>query len=290
MTLPLESLPKEDRVRHAPTAEPAESPESETGGAYQDWGLPVQDLYRQNYLRLMVQDPYRLYCYWELSDYLFERFFPPGIPAEKSCRLILVLHDLTETARIPISVGASREWWLHVRPCHQYRTTLDVRYPDGHQEAILASSEVFTPRDTVSWPIESTDLLQDDNMRYLHLLSYSGASPIDREFLDILRQCEQFDQKFTLPEYLYRYLPDGLREVVRRLQGGIPMTVFEEYILKRYFPVEMHGPILDGSCQDQGAFAARFGLCLGGASSFGAYLPRSGSSSWTTASRSDGEE
>lgn len=242
-------LPTETRVQHVPAAEAPEMHEAEPvqrdGSLFLDWGLPIPDLYHQNYLRLMVQDPYRLFAYWELSDFLNERFFPPGTPADRRNHLVLLLHDLHDVSKIPLSVGAAREWWLHVRPGKMYRTTLEVRYPDGRMETLLSSNEVTTPRDTVSWPLESTDLLNEENMRYLKLLSFSGADPVDHDFLEMLRQCERFDRVFTVPEFLLRYLPDWLREVIRRLQFRVPHSIFVEFVLERYFPAFLHGRILD---------------------------------------------
>ena len=228
-----------------PALEPEPVPvERRSDEVFIDWGPELPVRYQCDCLRLMLQDPYRLFCYWELSDETAARFFPPGTAQDQN-RLVLTLRNLTEGTAIPILVGEARSWWLHVGPDREYKTSLEVRLADGHSETLLLSGEVRTPRDTVSWVVEPCDLLCEENIQYLRLLAYSGAEPIDREFLELLKHCQVYDRAFTVPEFLLRFLPEWLRDVTRRLRFRLPYAIFVDFILKRYFPESLHPLILE---------------------------------------------
>jgi len=239
--------PDSDRLAaRGPSPDPAPPPvERGSDDVFIDWGPELPERYDRDYLRLVLQDPYRLFCYWELSGETSARFFPISTAAIPQNHLVLTLRNLTEGTAIPILVGEARSWWLHVGPEREYRTSLGIRFADGHSEGLMVSNEVRTPRDTVSWVVEPCDLLCEDNIQYLRLLAYSGAEPIDREFLELLKHCQVYDRVFQVPEFLLRFLPEWLREVIRRLQFRVPYAIFGDYILKRYFPAVLHPLILE---------------------------------------------
>jgi hypothetical protein len=253
--IPDDSRPVTPALVHEPSA--ATGPGGP--GVFIEWGPPLPERYDRAFLRLLVQDPYRLFCYWELDAATLQRHFPPDIPPHRQNHLILMLRNLTEDAAMPLLVGAAQTWWLHVNPDREYRTTLEVLTPDGRHETLLASNEVRTPRETVSWVVEPFDLLREENMAYLQLLSLSGAEPVDRDFLEMLRRCQVYDQPYRVPDFLLRHLPDWLRGVIRHLDRTVPRSIFADFVLRRFFPESLHAAILDNPDMTPAEFDALLG-------------------------------
>lgn len=250
----LDQTRPDTRTRRA-EAEPPPT-EKKPEELYIDWGQPIPEWYDRDRIGLLVQDPYRLFCYWELSADAIRRFFPPrsrgdadpansAAAGERSNHLVLTLHNLTDGVSMPVLAGTANSWWFHVSPDREYRASLQVRWPDGRQEPLISSNEVHTPRDTVSWGVEPFELLREENMAYLQLLTLSGAEPVDRDFLEMLRSCQAYDRVFVVPECLLKYLPEWLRQIIRKLNFNLPFSIFVDFVLKRYFPEFLHRLILE---------------------------------------------
>lgn len=234
-------LPERERPDLLPRrSEPAFVAESRKDGIFIDWGLPIPDRYDCTYLRLMVQSPYRLFTYWEIGGAEAARLGNQGTPY--SIRLMVC--NLTDGDAFPLFVGAASEWWLHVHSDCSYRIQLEAVRPDGEVTVLAVSNEVRTPRDTVSWEVEPYELLQPENARYLQLLTYSGAEPADAEFLEMMKQCESFDRFVLVPEHMLRFLPEWLRDILRKMGLRIPRSLFLEFVLRRYFPEALHARLL----------------------------------------------
>lgn len=228
------------QVGPAPGAEPSAGKD-----VFLDWGAPVAERYGCGYLRLLVQSPHRLFCFWELDGDTAARHFPASEPAGGWNHLVLHLHNLADQVSMPILVDHAESWWLHVTPERAYMAALEVRFPDGRAERIASSNEVRTPRDSVCWEVDPCDLFNDSTLRYLRLLTMSRAEPAIDEFLEILRSCRPYDRVFIVPECLLRFFPDWLRAIICQLRFRVPWSIFADFVLKRYFPEAVHALVME---------------------------------------------
>lgn len=153
-------LPDNDRKRKG---------EIEMGGVNRE--LQIPERYNENYLVLLVRDPYCLFAYWELTaeqQELITKEFGcswGGVP------LLLRLYDVTGLnfdgrnahSFKDISVHALADnFYLHDLEANKgYCVDLGVITPDGRFITIIRSNIVSTPRDTLAdgsvW--EMADLL-----------------------------------------------------------------------------------------------------------------------------------
>jgi hypothetical protein len=113
--------------------------------------LPIA--YGRDWLCLMVQSPYRLYVYWELTTRLLKRIMR-RFPRKDWGSFRLALRCLPD--RYPSSpcldVGVTRHWWFDVRPATTYRAQLCLSSPEYGLYPILTSEPVETPRNNVLTP------------------------------------------------------------------------------------------------------------------------------------------
>lgn len=120
------------------------APESEPPA---DLGLPIPTHYDIDLMRALVQDPFRLYVYWNLRGNPLERIgriFPPR--DVDNFRLTLRLIDETNNITVFFEVPYTREYWFSVFPDRTYRVELGLRSPDHGYIRFLSTQSVTTPR------------------------------------------------------------------------------------------------------------------------------------------------
>lgn len=128
-------------------AEPLETEEEIAAEAFVDTGLPLPSHYDFDMMRAIVQDPFRLFVYWQLKDNPFDRLrkmFPAAEAAGFHTALKLV--DETNNISVLFSAAYAREYWFSVFPDRSYRVELGVRSPKLGFIKLLNSQSVRTPR------------------------------------------------------------------------------------------------------------------------------------------------
>ncbi len=215
--------------------------ESEKSEIFIDWGEEIPDYYNKNYLRILYQDPYRIFVYWELDIDTISKYFN-----DMGNKLILKMHNLTDNITININVGNATSWWVHTTPDKKYRATLVVKRENGEEIQLLRSKTIETPRDCIYWKTDEHKIFSRENLNFFELFTISGALPINWDFLEKLKNYPWDEPLFKVPEILLRYLPLWLKLILRQLNLTIPLSFFIEYILKVYFPQELHSIILSG--------------------------------------------
>jgi len=112
-----------------------------------DTGLPIPSHYDFDMMRAMVQDPFRIFVYWQLKDDPFERA-RKIFPAESANGFHTSLKLVDETNNISVYFDAAfaREYWFHVFPDRTYRVELGLRSPSYGYIKLLNSQPVTTPR------------------------------------------------------------------------------------------------------------------------------------------------
>lgn len=143
-----------------------------------DTGLPIPSHYDFDMMRAMVQDPFRLFVYWQLKDSPFDRLskmFPAGEAA--NFHTVLKLVDETTNIAVFFNAAFAREYWFSVFPNRSYRVELGVRSPRYGYIKLLSSQTVRTPRGGPSdqaAPEEKYKIAADD---YLEVLRESHMVP-----------------------------------------------------------------------------------------------------------------
>lgn len=147
-----------------------------------DTGLPIPSSYTIDLMRVLVQDPFHLFVYWQLKDNPFDRLrriFPDG----EEFQTVLKLIDEGAQIAVYFDAAFAREYWFDVFPGRTYRVELGVRSPRYGYIKLLSSQTVETPRGTISDQAASEPEYQiapDDYLRVLresHILPERAFAP-----------------------------------------------------------------------------------------------------------------
>lgn len=187
----LETLPDESSAALAvnePLTEPEEAPEIVPAEPEVDRGLPIPDHYDFDMMRILWQDPFRLFVYWHLKDNPFDRLrqiFPTGEIG--NFHTVLKLVDETTNITVYFNAAFTREYWFSVFPDRQYRVELGVRSPRYGYIKLLSSQSAQTPRGGPSDQAATED-------------QYFIASD---EFIGVLRDSHMVSERaFTIEDLL----------------------------------------------------------------------------------------
>lgn len=143
-----------------------------------DTGLPIPSHYDFDMMRAIVQDPFRLFVYWQLKDSPFDRLrkmFP--LAEADGFHTVLKLVDETNNIAVFFNAAYAREYWFSVFPDRSYRVELGVRSPRYGFIKLLNSQTVRTPRGGPSdqaAPEEQYSIAADE---YLEVLRDSHLVP-----------------------------------------------------------------------------------------------------------------
>ena len=118
-------------------------------------------------LQLMVQSPFRVFAYWEVTAERIQAALTPFPKEEhRSFRLILKWIEIGQGPGQSFDSGGATEWWFPTRPGHRYRAELCLHSEEFGAVPVRVSNEVETPRASVAEnaagfeePRETTELL-----------------------------------------------------------------------------------------------------------------------------------
>lgn len=118
---------------------------------YVDEGSTLPAQYDVDIVRAMLQDPFRVFVYWEIRKESLDaltRYFSPEEVAE--FKVVLKLTETTERHEAYFDVDRKGRYWLMVFPDREYEFEIGVRSPEHGYIAMVRSNRVRTPRGTVS--------------------------------------------------------------------------------------------------------------------------------------------
>lgn len=143
-----------------------------------DTGLPIPSHYDFDMMHALVQDPFRLFVYWQLRDNPFDRL-PRIFPSDGGDGFHTVLKLIDETNNIAVFFDAafSREYWFSVFPDRRYRVELGLRSPKFGFIKLLSSQSVLTPRGAPSDQIAEEPEYHIGTDDYLRVLRESHLVP-----------------------------------------------------------------------------------------------------------------
>jgi hypothetical protein len=143
-----------------------------------DFGESLPSRYGLDQLQLMVQDPFRVFAHWEISEASilkaldrFPRADRPGF------QVLLKWIEVCDQAVRFLDPGVASSWWFPTLPEMHYRLELGLHSEEYGWVQLLASQEVFTPRITLGPPSEGTEQSQEARLLLEDLVRSTGISP-----------------------------------------------------------------------------------------------------------------
>ncbi len=160
-----------------PAAEPI--PVSEASDQpYIDEGLPVPESYGVDIIRALLQDPFRIFIYWEVRPESLKgltRIFSEAEAAD--FRPTLKLRDMDGGQEAFFEVGPRGRYWMMVFPDRTYEFEMGVRSPEHGYISLVRSNQVRTPRGTVSPAVAPEPQYQMTTPEFIDVLQASGFAP-----------------------------------------------------------------------------------------------------------------
>ena len=172
-------------VRPIQPDQPAEAAaEAPTDQPYIDEGLPVAESYGVDIIRALLQNPFRIFIYWEVRPESLKgltKIFSEAEAAE--FRTTLKLRDLEGGQEAYFEVGPHGRYWMMVFPERAYEFEIGVRSPEHGYIALVRSNQVRTPRGTVSPAPAPEPEYRMTPPEFIDVLQASGIAP--EQALDI---------------------------------------------------------------------------------------------------------
>lgn len=116
-----------------------------------DTGLPVPATYDRNIIRAMIQDPFRIFIYWEVREESLAgltRYFSPD--EARGFRVVLKMTEIEGGNEAFFQADRRGRYWMMVFPDREYIFEIGLRSPLHGYISLIRSNGVRTPRGTVS--------------------------------------------------------------------------------------------------------------------------------------------
>jgi hypothetical protein len=208
----IKAVPVEDEGDKAPA------------GPFIDEGLPVPEIYDVDIIRAMLQDPFRIFIYWEVREESLQsltRYFSPEDAAGFQTTLKLLEVEGRNEAYFP--VARRGRYWMMVFPDREYEFEIGVRSPIHGYISLIRSNRVRTPRGTVSpeKPAESEYRLSPPE--FLNVIEASGFSADQAMDITVAAMPGAGVDPVEIAAALMR-LPDGVRGALAAVGSGDELT------------------------------------------------------------------
>ncbi len=172
-SLIVETPPAEDPLQALVSEELQKLPP----GVHVDLGPSLPAFYEINRLVLMVQDPFHVFAYWEITESLKGHVLS-RLPEEDRPGLQLVLDwcQLEGGQRTTFDLGTVTCWWLETNPGFHYQARLCFYSELYGTMALLESNIVETPKYSIE-PSDSLAAEDQDATNWLnHLLELTSVA------------------------------------------------------------------------------------------------------------------
>jgi Domain of unknown function (DUF4912) len=134
--------PDEDLIEKVISEESKRIPE----GVYLDLGAHLPPHYGVDKLQLMVQSPFRIFAYWELTESLIEEALQ-RFPLEDRplFRPVLEWFEVGGSLAQFFDIGTTTHWWFGAAPEKEYQAQLCLYSEDYGLFPLLSSNVAITP-------------------------------------------------------------------------------------------------------------------------------------------------
>ena len=195
----------------------------DSGGPFIDEGLPIAEAYQVDIVRAMLQDPFRVFIYWEVREESIKSLTHYFSPKEAAgFRETLRLYELGGHNYAYFDVGRHGRYWMMVFPDREYEFEVGVRSQEHGFIPLARSNRVRTPRGTVSAVTADDGEYQMTPSQFIDVLEASGFGT--EQTLDLTVAAMpgvQFFDESPLRLMLAK-LPDSVRAaVLLAARGGV---------------------------------------------------------------------
>src|SRR5581483_7649174 len=182
-----------------------------------DFGAPIPDTYDIDLLRVLVQDPFHLYLYWELRQSTIDaltKVFPKEEAPE--FQTVLRLLELDEGYESFFNVGRIGSYWMAVFPGKRYRFEVGIRSPRRGYIKLVSSNEADTPRGTIAMERDQDPRFAVDGRKFKRVLEASGFHNQDVLNLALMGGDDSGDGF----RQMFSELPQGVQKTIERAATG----------------------------------------------------------------------
>jgi hypothetical protein len=143
-----------------------------------DFGEPLPSRYGADRLHLMVQDPFRVFAYWEITEASVQKTLRRFPAADRAGFQVLLnwIEVCGQTTRF-LDPGVASNWWFPTLPEMHYQLELGLYSEEYGWVRLLASQEVRTPSITLGPPSDETEESQQRRSLLEDLVRSTGISP-----------------------------------------------------------------------------------------------------------------
>jgi hypothetical protein len=153
-----------------------------------DHGPPVPERYDIDIIRAMVQDPFRVFVYWEISEQSIKtlaHYF--SAEQEEAFQITLKLIEIDRPEETSFDVDTQGSYWMMARPDREYEFEMGVRSSRRGYIPLMRSNRVHTPNETISRvapneaeyrlsPQQFAEVLEASGFAGNHALQFSAGS------------------------------------------------------------------------------------------------------------------
>jgi hypothetical protein len=189
-----------------------------------DVGLPIPESYELDIIRAMIQDPFRIYIYWEVREESLKaltRYFTPE--DIETFEVVLRLFEVEGRNEAYFNVIHTGRYWMMVFPDREYEFEIGVRSPIHGYIPLVRSNRLRTPRGTVSPERDDDKQYRLNPPEFVEVISASGFAP--EQALDI--KVAPVPGVGADPDLIIataRRLPDTVREAITVAATGGALT------------------------------------------------------------------
>jgi hypothetical protein len=183
--------------------------------SFVDSGLPIPEAYDLDIIRAMVQDPYRVFVYWDIRQQSIDGityFASSDDPPDFQTTLKLI--DISDGSESFINVERQGSHWINVSPGREYEFEIGVHTTEHGYRSLMRSNRVHAPNTEVSSLMADRADYRVDPEEFAEVLEASGFSAA------LASQQQPEDQRaLQLSEHLMKPIFSG-RSSARVHVGG----------------------------------------------------------------------
>lgn len=206
-----------------------------------DVGLPIPEGYEVDIIRAMIQDPFRIFIYWEVREESLKaltRYFTPE--DVETFEVVLKLFEIEGRNEAFFNVSHTGRYWMMVFPDREYEFEIGVRSPVHGYISLVRSNRVRTPRGTVSPERADDKEYHLEPAKFVEVIEASGFAP--EQALNI--KVAPIPGATAEPDFIEvtaRRLPDPVRQAVTIAAEGGALT---SEMIER-FPEPLRGELME---------------------------------------------
>ena len=202
----------------------AETEEIKADEHFVDVGLPIPETYEIDIIRALIQDPFRVFIYWEVREAslgaLTEYFLPEDV---ETFEVVLRLFEVEGRNEAFFNVSHTGRYWMMVFPDREYEFEIGVRSPVHGYIPLVRSNRVRTPRGTVSPEQAEETEYHLEPARFVEVIEASGFAP-EQSLSITVAPIQGAGMGDGLIEKGARRLPPIVREAITVAASGGELT------------------------------------------------------------------